>query len=157
MNPTERPPERQYEPLSAARFQALAEAYGGDIARWPIDVREAAALTLAETPALAAGLLADESALDAALDAWRPSPTSHRLQQAILQAAPAPRRAPVFGDWLRGAGLGAGLAAACAAGVVVGAQLTTLSQPPAEVNVLAAALKGYETNALGDAQPEVAG
>jgi len=149
--------ERPTEPLSEVRFQALAEAYGGDITRWPAEEREAATLTLALFPDLADGLLADESRLDAALDSWRPSVVSHRLQQAILEAAPAPRRTYGFVGWLRGAGLGAGLAAACAAGVVMGAQMSSLDQPPAEVNALATALTGYETFALDELPSEAAG
>ncbi|MFN3521914.1 MAG: hypothetical protein ACK4YQ_06670 [Phenylobacterium sp.] len=143
--------------LPRARFQDLADAYGGDLSRWPEDDRDAAALLMADEPAFAARLLAEAADLDAALDAWRPSPVSRAVQEAILAAAPRPRRgfAPVA--WLARAGLGAGLAAACAAGVVFGAQLSALDQPPSGADAVAVALAGYDASLPDDAGEESAG
>lgn len=145
------------ERLTFARFEALAEAYGGDVSRWPVQTREAAALTIAEAPAVAGRILAAAGDLDAALDAWRPAPASHVLRETILAAAPRPRRGLGLGSWLARAGLGAGLAAACAAGVVVGVEVSALSQPPAGTEAVAAALKGYDALALDDATTETIG
>ena len=72
-------------------FEALAQAYGGDMARWPQDHWDEAALFAAQQPDLAAGVLAAAARLDEALDAWRPLAVSHRLREAVVAAAPAPR------------------------------------------------------------------
>lgn len=109
--------------MNRQRFQELAEAYGGEVARWPLAEREAAALLMAEDPDFTRQTLAEADSLDALLDAWRPAPASSRLMEAILAVAPAPRPQPRWRGWLMPAGLGAGLAAACAAGVLFGVQL----------------------------------
>lgn len=145
------------ERLTFARFEALAEAYGGDISRWPAEVREAAALTVAEAPLAAGRILAVASDLDAALDSWRVSAAGQDLRDAILAAAPRPRRRFALGAWFARLGLGAGLAAACAAGVVVGAEVSVMSQPPAGTDAVASALKGYDAIALDDTTAETAG
>jgi len=41
-----------------ARFEALAEAYGGEIAKWPAKLRDEAALVVAADPAFAQAVLA---------------------------------------------------------------------------------------------------
>jgi hypothetical protein len=111
--------------MSRARFEELAEAYGGDVSRWPAEAREAAAALMAAEPGFTGEALARAGALDAALDGWRPAPASAALTERILAAAPGPRRHwPV---WLSPAALGAGLAAACAAGVVAGVQISERS------------------------------
>lgn len=152
-----RTPERPSEHLTFARFEALAEAYGGDVSRWPADTREAAALTIAEAPGVAGRILAAASDLDAALDSWRVAAASRDLRDAILAEAPRARRRFKFGAWFARAGLGAGLAAACAAGVVVGAQVSALSLPPAGTEAVASALKGYDALALDGTAAEIAG
>ncbi|WP_374571665.1 hypothetical protein [Phenylobacterium sp.] len=144
--------------LTFERFQALAEAYGGDVSRWPEEVRDAAALAVAEAPLVTAKILAAAGELDAALDAWRPQLASHALREAIIAAAPRVRRGLGLAGWLTRAGLGAGLAAACAAGVVAGAQVSLLSQAPAGAAAVASALTGYEAIALdGSSSEEAAG
>jgi hypothetical protein len=111
--------------MSRARFEELAEAYGGDVSRWPAEAREAAAALMAAEPGFTGEALARAGALDAALDGWRPAPVSAALTDRVLAAAPRPRRRwPV---WLSPAALGAGLAAACAAGVVAGVQISERS------------------------------
>jgi len=108
--------------MSHARFEELAEAYGGDVSRWPAEAREAAAVLMAAEPAFTGQVLAGAGALDAALDSWRPAPASAALVERILAAAPrARRRWPV---WLSPAALGAGLAAACVAGVIAGVEVS---------------------------------
>lgn len=122
------------------RFEALAEAYGGDVSRWPAPAREAAALLMAAEPGFTQAALARAETLDAALDAWRPTPASAGLTERILAAAPAPKmRRPGWLAWLspaaQGAFLGAGLAAACAAGVIVGVELSRHTSEAREVAV----------------------
>lgn len=120
--------------LTRERFESLAEAYGGDVSRWPEELREAAALAMAATPAWTGEVLARAGRLDAALDAWRAAPASHGTVARILAAAPGMRR-PRWLAWLSPAALGAGLAAACAAGVIVGVELQQHSSEATEVAV----------------------
>jgi hypothetical protein len=105
--------------MTHARFEELADAYGGDVSRWPAEARDAAAVLMAEEPAVTGEALARAEALDAALDSWRPAPASAGLAERITAGAPRSRRGR-WPLWLSPAALGAGLAAACAAGVIVG-------------------------------------
>jgi hypothetical protein len=109
--------------MTHERFEALAEAYGGEVPRWPAEARDAAALLMAAEPGFTQGVLARAGALDAALDAWRPAPASASLIDRIIAAAPSLRR-PRWLGWLSPAALGAGLAAAGVAGVLVGVELS---------------------------------
>lgn len=120
--------------LTRERFEALAEAYGGDVSRWPAEVREAAAVLMAAEPTLSGDILSRAAALDGALDAWRPAPASPGLVDRILATAPRMRRPPWLA-WLSPAALGAGLAAACAAGVIVGVEVQQHSSEASEVAV----------------------
>ena len=54
--------------LSRSRFESLAEAFGGDVARWPAPEREAAARLMAADPDFARAVLTPASRLDAVLD-----------------------------------------------------------------------------------------
>lgn len=56
--------------MTPERFAVLAEAYGGDVARWPASDRDAAALIMATDPAACEAVLAAARILDAHLDAW---------------------------------------------------------------------------------------
>jgi hypothetical protein len=106
--------------MTEERFIALAEAYGGDIGRWPQRERvEAAAFAQAE-PLVAASALAASHRLDQALDADRVGEPSLVLRQRVIAAAPAAHAARALVRWAMGVGLGLGLAGACAAGVIVG-------------------------------------
>ncbi|MFD1191920.1 hypothetical protein ACFQ27_15115, partial [Phenylobacterium conjunctum] len=58
--------------MTPERFEELAEAYGGETARWPQAEREAAAALMAGRPDFAQAALAWADALDEVLDAWRP-------------------------------------------------------------------------------------
>jgi hypothetical protein len=123
--------------MTEDRFAALAEAYGGDIARWPAEVRaDAEAFTAMH--AEAAAVLERERGLDAALDADVAGAPGALLRQRVIDSAPAALSAGRIWRWLTGAGLGLGLAAACACGVAAGMTLAPpsvtrmISGPPAE-------------------------
>lgn len=109
--------------MTKERFEELAAAYGADLARWPAEVRDEAALLVASELAFAQRVLAREEALDAALFALPSRTASADLFEAIVATAP-PLRRRFRWRWLASAGLGAGLAAATAAGVILGVQLS---------------------------------
>lgn len=113
--------------MTYERFEYLADAYGGDLRRWPEAEREAArALTAVD--ARAAALLAQADRLDALLGAAPRPVASHVLrEQVIASAAGAGLRTRRRGGvgtlaWLSA---GAGWAAAACAGVVFGVALTS--------------------------------
>lgn len=112
--------------MTYERFDYLADAYGGDLRRWPEAEREAARALVAADPRTAA-LLREADGLDALLDAApRPTP-SHALREAVIASAAGAglkaRRRGAIGPlaWLSGAGW----AAAACAGVVFGINLTS--------------------------------
>lgn len=113
--------------MNRERFEQLAQAYGGAIARWPASERDGAALLMAAEPDFARAVLAEADRLDAALDAFALTPASRALREAIVAAAPQARPRRLGIGWLLPAGLGAGLAAVLAAGIMVGAQLSEAS------------------------------
>ena len=133
--------------MTPERFETLAEAHGGDVARWPAAEREAAAALMIAQPDLALGMLARAATLDVALDAWAPMAVTHDLRERVIAAAPAARRRSPLAAWFWGAGLGAGLAAACAAGLAVGVALYDVSQPDEAVS---AVLAGYDDLSITD-------
>jgi hypothetical protein len=108
--------------MQLTRFRELAEAYGGDIQRWPSETHGPARLLLQSDPAAARALaLAAED--DLRLDAFAPPRATAALRDALIAAAPKARSGLRLGiDWrglfLPGAGLAAGLA-----GALVGAVL----------------------------------
>jgi len=114
--------------MTPERFETLAEAYGGDVARWPDAEREAAAERMATDPVWAAGVLTRAGLLDAALGGYVPLRGSAGLVDRIAAGAPKARARWV--GWLLPAGMGVGLATACAAGVIAGAQLHAASSAP---------------------------
>ena len=131
------------------RLQALAEAYGADLRRWPADQRAFAESLVAADPA-ARVLLDDAAALDALLDASPSVAPSADLTARVLRAAPGaraksrPRRAVWF--------LGAGWAAAACAGVVAGVGLTRQMSADARADAVLyqATLSGVDdTEVLG--------
>jgi hypothetical protein len=135
--------------MTPERFETLAAAYGGDVARWPAAEREAAALVMAAEPAWAQAALADAAALDVALAAYVGPRVSASLTERIVATAPRPRLRRGWGAWLAPAGLGAGLAAACAAGVLLGAQLVPAPHAPSPT-AQAAAIADEDTVTLVD-------
>ena len=102
------------EPLTLARFQELADAYGGVVARWPEQHREVA-MAMASQPN-ARAILAGASFLDDALDGWRVSAPTPSLRDHVVRSAPAPKRKIVTRArlWWSGVGIAAALAGATA-------------------------------------------
>lgn len=128
--------------MTRERFEDLAEIYGGDIARWPMAERDAAALLMAADPDFAKAALAAPAGLDDLLGAWAPQPVTHQLREAVIASAPRPRTRTGVRGWFWRAGLGVGLAGACAAGLVVGVRLSdTVVQ---QDDTVSAALSGYD-------------
>jgi hypothetical protein len=109
--------------MTPERFDALAEAYGGDVARWPEGEREGAAMFMTTDPARAQAVLAAAQALDQRLDAWAALRVTPDFADAVLAGAPKPRAGSWWRGWLAPAGMGAGLAAACVAGLLVGTRM----------------------------------
>lgn len=132
--------------MTHERFAALAEAFGGDVARWPAAERELAAEFLAADADFARQTLAAARALDAALDAWRPLPVTTALREAVNLTTPRGRARTVWADWIWRAGLGAGLAGACGAGVLVGA--VAWGAAGAESDVITAVMSGDEAGMI---------
>lgn len=147
-------PERTTGRMDATRFGALADAYGGDLRRWPEAEREAARGWLQARPEAERALF-EARQTDAALFASPNPPVSMALRDRVLASAataglqarsawPSLRRLLWIG--------GAGWAAAACAGVMVGAtwsgHLTAQSQADA---VLEQALLGGidDTEVLG--------
>jgi hypothetical protein len=135
--------------MSLDRFETLAEAYGGDVARWPDAEREAAAALMTERPDWAQGVLARAGELDAQLAAYAPRRAAAGLMDAIIASAPQARRGRRWRAWLVPAGMGAGLAAACAAGVVLGGRLAA---PPAasDADAVVAAVSDFDAGLTFD-------
>lgn len=100
--------------LTLTRFQELANAYGGVVARWPEQHRDAA-MALAAHPA-ARDILDAACALDGALDTWRVPSSSPRLRDRVIARAPVPTRRIMTKArlWWSGIGLAAALAGATA-------------------------------------------
>ncbi len=134
--------------MTFERFQYLAEAWGGAVARWPAETQDAAYAFMAASPDQADAVLAEARALDDLLvDTGALSP-SMALRDRIIAAAPAARteRARLW-RWMTGAGVGAGLAAATLAGVMAGVSLSLTHGPVGEDEALLTTL--YDTG-LGD-------
>jgi hypothetical protein len=125
--------------LTKAEFQALAQAYGGDLARWPAAVREDASLLAAAHPQFAQSVLALEVRLDEALEALPRPLASRGLFDRIVAGAPTPRRRPCWFAWLASAGVGTALAGATAAGMILGVQLSQASATSADASAQAVA------------------
>ncbi len=130
--------------MSPEQFRRLAETYGGDLSRWPVGDRQAAAGRLAAEPTLRAWL-DGEDRLDAVLQqASRPSPSA-AFRDRLIAAAPAARRTAerVWKWWS-----GLSLAGACAAGIVLG---LSGAVTPVEEPATLAVLSPYEPAVAGDA------
>ena len=133
--------------MTPDRFTSLAETYGGDLARWPVPERGAAAPFMAAHADRAAQILSAERALDARLVAYDVSPPSLRLRDLVLASAPVPRAVRRAWRWVAAASLGFGLAGSAAAGVAAGFTLappgvTRLISAPAPSNDALAGLVG---------------
>ncbi len=105
--------------MNAERFEILAEAYGGDIARWP-SAEQDAAMAWRDAHPEARALLAEASELDdllGAAPAYKPDLIQRQRVIASFPQRPVLTRPRT---WLSGAAL----AAACAAGVILGANFS---------------------------------
>jgi hypothetical protein len=120
--------------VTKEEFQELAQAYGGEIARWPAARRDEAALLVASEPEFAMAVLSREAALDAALDELPRATASAELFERIVAGAPALRRRRPWRLWLAPAGLGAALAGIAAAGVLLGVEVSQRSTVSAEAS-----------------------
>lgn len=134
--------------MTRERFEALAEAHGGAIARWPDDTRLAAEAFVAAEPRAARAILARAENLDAALDAWRPPQPSHALRERVIAAAPKAIRRAIRWTWVIGASAGAGLCAATAAGLLLGVSLSVQTSQADEP--VSSVMTAYEAPALGE-------
>lgn len=117
------------EPLTLARFQELADAYGGVVTRWPEQHREAA-MAMASQPR-ARAILSGASLLDEALDLWQMAAPASSLQDRVIRSAPAPTKKIVARArlWWSGVGIAAALAGATAgtAAVAIASPIDALS------------------------------
>jgi hypothetical protein len=132
--------------MDARRFAALAQAYGGDLRRWPEAERMAGAVFAASGAGKA--ILRQAGTLDALLDSYRVDAPDKALHSSILQAAGrhlVQRRRQWF--WW----LGLGLAGIGLAGAVAGLALVTIVTPESQPDhyVLDA-----NVTAFGDAGPD---
>jgi hypothetical protein len=106
--------------MEEPRFKALAEAYGGDVLRWPEADQASARAFQAAHPERAEAVLSEAQALDELLVAAGPVEPAQALEAAILarmaqfsaDAAPAPRWAGLAAGLALTFGLGAGWFAA---------------------------------------------
>ena len=139
-HPSHHPTHDGAATMTVSRFAALADAYGGDIGRWPAAERTPANQMLAGSEA-ARTMLAAAQHLDAALSRLAPPPPASvplKDRVAALRPAPAHRarnrsnrpRLARFG-YLRLALFGRGLAfaAAAAAGIWGGILLAPARAP----------------------------
>ena len=137
--------------MTKEEFQALAETYGGEVARWPAALREDAALLAAAEPAFVQATLAREASLDAALDALPRTQASTALYDRILAGAPAARRRSRFWRlWLAPAGVGAALAGVAAAGLILGVQLSERSSASTDASSSAQSVADLDVSAVAE-------
>lgn len=109
--------------MDMKRFEALADSWGGNISRWPEEVRPEAAAFLAAEPS-AAACLREAAQLDAILAGEMPVAASDLLERRILRSFPKPA---FDADWRRpavaaAAALVIGLMGGFAGGTLVPAQ-----------------------------------
>ena len=137
--------------MDRTRFQALADAHGGDVTRWPEAERDAALSLLADQPGMARSVLAAAHRLDMVLDALPAPAVSAALRERVLAGAPAVRAdAATWRRWLTGAGIGLTLATACAGGVAFG---VSAAQPSADDRRADSALMETAVDAGAEATP----
>jgi hypothetical protein len=126
--------------LSRDRFTALAQAYGGDIARWPEAEREAARALLRQDPQGLGRELEDASALDRLLDLAPAGAVDAALLGRLVAAAPRP--AASARRWIAGLGAALGLGVSAMAGVTVGVVLAGQDREDLSADALIAASVG---------------
>jgi hypothetical protein len=105
--------------VTPERFGALADAYGGNIDRWPIAERDAAWLHLRQNPN-AEGVLSAAARLDSALAGWTvPGPGAALAARIALTVARRHAHGRRLRLWLSSLGAAAALASGMAAGAIV--------------------------------------
>lgn len=125
--------------MNAERMAELADAWGGDLRRWPAAVREDARRFAEAEPEAAERALLSARQLDAALDAVpRPEVSVALRERVIASATRAGLRARAAWPDLRkllwiG---GAGWAAATCAGIVFGLALNTRFEAEAQADAV---------------------
>lgn len=111
--------------MTPERFSELADAFGGDLSRWPGDEQARAQAFVKAEPELAQALLDEAAALDKLLDLDAFEPPSPALYETIV--ASGVRRAYAPPRW---AGLAAAIALMCGAGTGwLGAQMNAQTHP----------------------------
>jgi hypothetical protein len=103
--------------FDVVRFQALANAYGAKLSRWPPEEKQAAMLFAARPEAVA--ILLEAGSLDGVLDGWKPAYVSADLIERTVRAA---SKADIHSKqrlriWWAGIGLAAALSGAVAGSV----------------------------------------
>ncbi|MGA0572721.1 hypothetical protein ACO2Q9_18550 [Variovorax sp. VNK109] len=76
--------------MTDERFRTLADAYGGDLNRWPLAEQAGARWLLAQSPAALSQVLADAAGLDALLAQHEVDMPALALRERIVAGAPAP-------------------------------------------------------------------
>ncbi|WP_417231551.1 hypothetical protein [Brevundimonas sp.] len=141
--------------MTLDRLTVLAEAWGGDLRRWPVADQVAAERLLAVDPA-ARAVLDAATAFDALLSTSpQPRPSAALRDRVVAEAARAglkPRPARRF--WLDRLVLasGAGWAAAACAGVIAGLSLTTYMTADIQADAVL-----YQATLIGIDDTEVLG
>lgn len=126
--------------MSEERFEALADIYGGEIARWPEGERECARALLAAHPDRLEPVLDAAAHLDRLLDLAPAQAPSAALLGRLIAAAPAAPSAT--GRWIASLSAALGLSIAAFAGVLVG---VAVGQRPSPAYLPAAAVQGSAT------------
>lgn len=105
--------------LPIDRFQELADAYGGVVARWPEPHREAAAM-MASDP-VAQDILVHALSLDELLDTWQAPVATDAMRNRIMAQTPVPRSGLALRArlWWSGIGIAAALTGAVAGAATV--------------------------------------
>ena len=130
--------------MTPDRFKALANAYGGDLARWPVQERVLALSLCQQQPDWTAQVLSEAAVLDAWLDDYTTEAPGRAFSDRILaQTRPAPIR---FASGARGWGMG--LVAASLAGVICGAALMNLAVPDLSKDAIVATALGDSSTYL---------
>jgi ferric-dicitrate binding protein FerR (iron transport regulator) len=140
--------------VNQTRFVALAQAFGGDIDRWPVAARAEAGRWL-ETHPQAEAVLAGERAVDAGLGAFVVAPPSADLQRRIATRLLCERRGSrglprglpgALAGWLSALAALIGVGA-IAAGATAGAAVIAASPPQPHGERFGAI---YEQSSFGD-------
>lgn len=128
------------ETLTAERFAELADAYGGDIGRWPEGRREAARALLAADPQGLGRILQAAAALDRLMDQAPAGSVDAALLGRLIVTAPRPVAS--VRRWVAALGAALGLGVAAMAGVTAGVVLGGHDRDDLSTDALIAASVG---------------